>query len=83
MSAPVSGYVGWYKGDGWTSSGWTNAANPGVNNITTFTATTINGNKTFGIFQLSNSSLLSFSLIEISEASASFKKIESISKCFY
>jgi hypothetical protein len=34
-SPPVSGYVGWYKGDGWTPSGWTNAASPGTNNITT------------------------------------------------
>jgi hypothetical protein len=38
---PISGYVGWYKGDGWSSSGWTNASNPGTNNVTTFTSNNI------------------------------------------
>jgi len=38
---PVAGYTGWYTGSGWSSTGWTNAASPGTNNITTFTANNI------------------------------------------
>jgi len=38
---PVAGYAGWYTGSGWSSTGWTNAASPGTNNITTFTANNI------------------------------------------
>ena len=40
---PVAGYVGWYKGDGWTTSGWTNAANSATNKVTNFTGSITTG----------------------------------------
>lgn len=40
---PVTGYVGWYTGTGWTSTGWTNIASSGTtSNISIFSSNSSN-----------------------------------------